>query len=425
MPPNCGSRLLNAGPAPTRAPTLPPFCARKKWSLEQFSPADRAHVEEALAASYYRLGDVADGDRLARRILAGLNDAHDVSDFVAWVRLLDLTLQGKDEGLIDAVIHGLKEREGGADGVWWRYAEAARRVVKALHGDRSGLTEAQTELEKVTRLRPGWGRAALLQAYLSDVAGATAQALDAYLRAFNLGEHQLAVVQRLVQLLAERGRLVDADEVMRKAQQQVIPRGQFARTAAEIALRVGNFERAVVLARLAVPEGTTDPARVLWLGQVYAAAGHALRAEALFRSVTERAYDADTHVWRYDPLDAWLILVAHLAHEQRPLEAEAAIERMRRQLPPEQLPFALGVCYESLGRMGLAEENYRAALAVRKNEALLLQRLAILYTRLNQPEQAEPLLQRLLGPTVVTPEANLAWARRPVGLAAGGPRRRR
>ena len=387
------------------------FLRAQETGLDRFAAPARAHLEAALAAIYFRLHNSAEGERLCRRML---EDSR-AGDFSDWVRLLDLVLQGTDDALIDEVVQGLKNRESEA-GAWWRYAEAAHLVSKAARGDRTGLTEARAALEKVTRLRPGWGRAALLQAFLDDVHGDATGALDGYRRAFDLGERQLAVVQRLVVLLAERGRFTEADEVLRKAQEQLIPRGEFARTAAEIALSERNFERAVVLARLAVPEDTTDPVRLLWLGQMYVAAGQSAQAEELFRAVAVRAWDAEKKVWRYDPLDAWLALITHLARDNRPMEADSAIDQMRHHLPPEQQPFALGVCYEALGRMELAEKNYAEALERRKNESLLLQRLASLYIRVNQANKAEPLLLRMLGPTVVAPEANLAWARLQLAL---------
>ncbi len=392
------------------------FLRDQEARLERFiTPTDRARVETALAAAHYRIGNTADSNRLCRRLLNWLNDSSRQSEFDDWVRLLDLAMPGGDDRLISEIISELKKREDN-DGAWWRYASAAHQVVKAFRGDRSGLEEARAALVKVTALRPGWGRAAVLQANLDYVTGDPVKALSGYLRAFDLGERQLEVVQRLVQLLLVRDRLADADEVMRKAQQQLIPRGEFARTGADIAIRVRNFERAVVLARLAVPEDTTDPAKVLWLGRVYADARQANQAETLFRAVIDRAWDEEKKVWRYDPLDAWLILVTHLARDNRPQEAEATIDQMRRQLPLEQQPYALGVCYEALGRMAKAEENFRAALERRKNEALLLQRLASLLIRLNRAKEAEPLLVKMLGPTVVAPEANMTWARRQLAL---------
>ena len=268
--------------------------------------------------------------------------------------------------------------------------------------------------------RPGWGRAVLLQAFLDDLAGDGGKALDGYLRAFDLGERSLPVVQRLVALLAERGRYAEADIVLAKAQQQLLPRGDFARLGAEVALRLpfrlGKTERALSLAHLAVPEGTTDPARLLWLGQVYAAVGQIQEADKIFQRVIDLAYDAEKKSWRYDPIDAWMTLVAHRVRNEQVEAAEEAVEDMRRRLPPDQQPFALGVCYEALGRYEKAEEDYLAALEKSPNEALVLQRLATLYIRWNQPEKAEPHLLALFRPSVVAPAANLRWARRQEAL---------
>jgi tetratricopeptide (TPR) repeat protein len=155
---------------------------------------------------------------------------------------------------------------------------------------------------------------------------------------------------------------------------------------------------------------------------VYANAGESAHAEALFRGVIARSFDEENKVWRYDALDAWETLVTHLVRGNRTQDAEAAIEEMRRQLPPRQQATALGICYEVMGRLEQAEENYRDALELRKNEPELLQRLASLYLRTDRLAQAEPVLLRLVNPLVDAPEASVAWARRQLALlrADGG-----
>jgi predicted Zn-dependent protease len=391
------------------------FLRAQEKGLDRLAPADRARVEAVLAATYYRVGEFPLGNHVCRRLLAGLKDASRSGDFGDWERLLDLALQGGDDALIADVARGLKNLEGEEAGVWWRYAEAARGVARAVRGDRSGLPGARATLDVLTALRPGWGRAVLLQAILRDVSGDAVGSVDGYQRAFDLGARPQPQVERLADLLARQGRFADADEVLRKVEGELIPRGAFALKAAEIALGVRNFERALALARLAVPDDTTDPARMLWLGKVYAAAGESRRAEALFRAAADHAFDGEKQAWRCDPLEAWGLLVAHLVRENRTQEAEAAVEQMSRKLPPEQLPFALGVCYELLGRLQKAEENYRAALAQRRTEPPLL-RLASLYLRTNRSPQAEAMLLRLLDPATGALEPSLAWARRQLAL---------
>src|SRR5262249_15935661 len=162
--------------------------------LDRFAPADRARVEAVLAATYYRVGEFPLGNHVCRRLLAGLKEGLRSGELGDWVRLLDLAPQGRGGALIARAARGVKGLAGEGAGVWWGCGEAARGVARAVRGDRSGLEAAKATLEVLTGLRPGWGRAVLLQAILRDVSGDAAGAVDGYRRAFDLGERPLPAV---------------------------------------------------------------------------------------------------------------------------------------------------------------------------------------------------------------------------------------
>ena len=140
------------------------------------------------------------------------------------------------------------------------------------------LAEAKTLLDDLARRRPDWSRVALLQGRLAELDGASAAALDAYQRAFDLGERRPDVAQSLVRMLAERGRWDEADQVMRRLQEQTVLTGALARQAAEVALQTHNGERAMELARLAAP-AVDGYAYHVWLGRILAAASRPEEAE--------------------------------------------------------------------------------------------------------------------------------------------------
>ena len=182
-----------------------------------------------------------------------------------------------------------------------QYGRAARLVA------RGGLAEAKTLLDELARRRPDWSRVALLQARLAERDGDSAAALDACRRAFDLGERRPDVARTLVRLLSERGRWEEADQVMRRLQEQTVIGGALARQAAEIALQTHNGERAVGLARLAAP-AADGYAYHVWLGRVLAAAGRPEEAEDELR----RAVHFPDAGW-----DATAALASHLARQGR------------------------------------------------------------------------------------------------------------
>jgi tetratricopeptide (TPR) repeat protein len=370
-------------------------------SVEQdsanYAPAARTRVLTQVAAAYYRLRRPQDGDRICRQLVVGKP-----LDLQTATGLLDLVLEGGDAALQNSVLEELHTLEGD-NGTWWRYGEAVRKVTRAWHGDRSGLVDARALRVEIEKRRPSWARAAVLGALLDDLGGEAAKALDGYLRAFDLGERQPGMVQHLVQRLVAAGRLGDADDVVRRFQQQVVLCGSFARLAAEIARRTRQFDRAAALARQAVAADSPDYQSHLWLGQVLAACGQPDEAEAAFRRAVALADDVP---------DSWVALVSFLANADRTAAAEAAFAAMQTKIAPDRREVTLGLCAEALGRSAVADQSYQAARREQPRDALVLQRLAAFYLRQMRYGDAAPVLRDLTDPANTVPKETVAWARR-------------
>ena len=332
------------------------------------------------------------------------------TDLAGRVRLLEAVLPSEDDGLADGVLADVARLEG-EDGAWAMYGRAARLTARTYRGDRGGLAEAKTLLDDLARRRPDWSRVALLQGQLAELDGASAAALDAYQRALDLGERRPDVAQSLVRMLAERGRWDEADQVMRRLQEQTVLTGALARQAAEVALQTHNGERAMELARQAAP-AVDGYAYHVWLGRTLAAANRPEEAEAELR----RAVYFPDAGW-----DATAALASQLARQGRSADAEAAVEALKASLPPRYAALPLAACYEAAGRFDLAERYYDEALAKRPDDGPTLLRTAAFHLRLNRPTQAETVLRRLLDSGKDVSAADLAWARR-VGDGPGGGR---
>ncbi len=368
---------------------------------DRLAAVGQQHLLERLAAAYFQLGELTEGRRLCRSLSENVP-----ADLMSCLPLLDLALQGGDETLLAAVTATVHRLEG-EEGTWWRYGEAARRLLMARSGEAKEREAARVMVTDLVRRRPDWPRGALLQAYVHELDSDPVGAANAYLRAFRGGERQPGLAERLGGLLMEQGRLDDGADVIRQFQQQARPSAELARLGAEIALRQRGNERAAELAHLAVPKQTSDYLQLIWLGQVLTQAGQPAEGEeALRRAVRQRGDLAET----------WLALIAHLAKSRQHHELEEACAEMRRSLPAEQLPLALAIAAEVLADWDNAERFYRQALARTPDEAMVLQRAARFHVRLNHTEQAEPLLRRLLAGEMDVPAVNRAWARRQLAL---------
>src|SRR5205807_2250124 len=108
---------------------------------------------------------------------------------------------------------------------------AELRLARARHWARRPRAEGLAglaQLEKgigalpaeVARRRPAWSRVPLLEATLAEVSGDAEEAIKGYQAAIDRGERQPGVVRRVVQLLFERRRYVEADQVIRKLPEQ-------------------------------------------------------------------------------------------------------------------------------------------------------------------------------------------------------------
>lgn len=385
-----------------RCPQAAARLRRLEQGLASLGALERQRLACQLANSWLQLDEPTEAARVCRLVAQDKE-----TDLGTGAQLLDAALAAGDDELAAGLVARLREQEG-EGGTWWRYGEAARRVLKAQRGDRAALEEARGLMVDLGKCRPGWSRAALLAAYLEELTGDPGKAIDAYLRAFELGERQPGVVQRLVRLLAGQGRDTDADEVVRRVQQQTEVTGPLARLAADVAVRLRNPERAVEMALRAVPADSKDFREQVWLGQVLALAGRRAAAEeALWRAV---------HLAPALP-EPWLALVAHLDRTGQDTEATRAIAQMRRKVPADQAPLALAACYEAMARFGLADAAYTEALQRSAEDGLVLLRAASFFVRLDQPARSVPLLRKLLDVQVQVPEPSRLWARRQLALA--------
>jgi tetratricopeptide (TPR) repeat protein len=382
-----------------------PVLRRLERGLDRLPTAGRLRVLWHLIGIYQRQRDRAGQVRLCRQIVAIRprdREAHLVQ--------LDVALLAGDDATATRLVKALRRVEG-KDGAGWRYAEAARLAQE--RGRRKGLGEARKLLAEARRRKPSWVRPVLLKARLDDADGRAESALSDYLKALELGARQPSAVGRAVQLLVAARRYVQADRVVAWGQQQGILGQQSWRFGAEVAVLARQAHRAVALARLAVPAGTTDFRDHLWLGSVL---------EALERTTeAEQAYRDAVRVEPHAP-DAWVALVAHLARSGPTFQAEEALADMERTLPKKHRLLAVARCREVMNQPVRAAESYRRAVAKAPSDRGVLQRAAAFFVRIDQPRQAVPLLRRLLEPRALLPEESMPEVRRQLALlvASGG-----
>jgi tetratricopeptide (TPR) repeat protein len=372
---------------------------------ESFGLDDRVSLLRGLADAHYHAGDLAEAQRLWARV-AELQP----NNLAIRLHLFDQALEAGNATALNQTLAEIRRIEG-EGGALARYGEACRMIKQARDGDKQLLAGARTLLAAAAMRRPAWSRVPVREAEIDELEGNPSRAIDSYLRAIELGERSHDVLRRVVQLLYERRRYVEADQAIRKLQTQPLSplSGELQRMAADVSLQVQDHARALDLARQAVAAQPNEYGNHVWLGQVLWATGQRNEAEQPLRRAVELAeHEAG----------AWASLVLYLSRVGRVEEAEQALAQLPQKLPSGQAPLVLAQCYEAVGRIDRAAQQYQAALAACPDDVAVLRAFASFWLRSGQLAQAEPALRRMIT-NANAASAEAAWARRGLAVLLG------
>lgn len=379
------------------------------------SPESRRRSLAALVEAYSRTGDVASARRLTDRLVTELPQ-----NLALRVAQLDLAFRAGDLSAVAGVVAKLKELEG-ENGLRWRYGQARMLIeqaaAKPIDQRASLLREARGLLATLAVRRPNWPSLALSEAQIDDLLGNTELALRNYRRAIDLGDRNPGTFQRAVTLLMARQQYRQADQVMRKLQDPTLLSPELQRLAASVAIESRDDQRALDLARRAVPATSQKPEDAIWLGWIYRTA--ALRAEeagkaeqaGANRREAEGAFRKAVALGPDRP-EGWLALVSYLAETKQADAARKAIEEAGRSLKPADAPLTLAQCYATLGETKPAEEGFRKVLETRPDDPAAVNALASFYLYQGRFGEAEPLLRKLIDLQATSRPEEASWARR-------------
>jgi tetratricopeptide (TPR) repeat protein len=388
-------------------PETPAVLAKLGQDLEKFTPADQTRLQRALGDLYFRLGDNKEAKRLWTQVAQ-----QQKKDLRTRLLLFDVALQQGDEAGVKGMLEEIRELEG-EEGLLWRYGQVCRLLTSSKDGNKQRLAEARTLLAKVAAQRPSWAPVALREANINELEGNPDRALESYLRAIDLGDQSPQVIRRSLQLLFERHRFDDIQQLVHKLPPQSMAAPDVQRYLSRVALEGRDNNQALESAKAAAA-GSKDYHDHLWLGQILLMVGKPAEAEAPLRQAVQLAEKVP---------EPWIALVQYLVRSRKYDQAKTALEEAQQKLPPDQAPLGLAQCFEAIGNLKRAEEQYQKALATKPEDVGLLRILASFYQRHNQYNAAEPYLRKLLDPKTKATAAELAWARRALAgtlVASGG-----
>jgi len=401
----------------------PKALAELERNLASFSARDQERLLRGLTEAHLRIGGTAVANRLIGQLVR--QRPFDLS-----LRLseFDLALQVGDGAAMESSLEGIRAIESQVEspdqkaGPFWRCAKARFLIWSATRKGRGSirkeeLDEARLHLAEAGRRQPSWSLVPLAEAQIDDLVGNQDGAIKGYLRSIELGMRDLQVIRRAVQLLFDRRRYDQADELIRKLQEQGLPSGdpQLQMLAAEVSLKANDRARALDLARKAIPAASNDYRDRLWLGQILWAAGEPAKAEPELRRAVELAGGAP---------DALIMLVQYLARTGRKEQARKAIELARSRLSGDQAPLALARCFAQVGDVDQARAQFQAALAAHPDDVAALRGAASFALATGAVRDAEAYLRKIIDLKSNAPD-DADWARRLLAtvLASSGDRR--
>jgi tetratricopeptide (TPR) repeat protein len=369
-------------------------------------PNDRSRLIQALIQAQFRLGNIEDVQRL-------VNQLSELRPFDLRVhqQAFELAYRAQDDTAMERVQSKVAVIEGQRETPIASYMQAIRLLARAKReNDKESLPAVRRILSDLAARRPAWRVIPRAMAEVEEMEGRSGAAIDEYLRAIELGERDSRTMQRVLPLLYTAGRFDEAQQLLRKLQEQVPLTDDLQRFAGTLALQDRDPARALKHFEQALAADPDDYRNHMVLGGGLWMNGEAEKAEASLRRAVELGSKAP---------ETWILLVQFLAENGRKDEARAEIQLAQERMPRGLFRKAMVQFNEAIGQVEQAEEELKSLAEAQSNDYDALRMLARFYLK-NNPTKAETPLRKLID-SKAPPDIS-AWARQTLAklLAAGG-----
>jgi tetratricopeptide (TPR) repeat protein len=387
-------------------------------NADAFSPADRKDLWNGLADNLVEIKEYDLAKDLCRQVAELL--PHDAT---IRYRLMELALQTHDvhnpgPSLAD-LDHLLQEIDAIAGrGPLWLYGKALRCKLEAGRENRELLDEALKYAEMAQAARLSWSRPQVLEGEICREKGQDEEALQHYLQALFKGDRDLAFVRLLLQMLYERQRYEEADQVIKHLDSsQTAVTGDIDKIETDILVRSGDFDRALEAANSAYDGNSNDYGEHVWHGRVLRLLARRAQQEDHPEQLPDIVRQAEKSLRRACRIapnapECYVELVRLLvAAGQRP-KAEIEASNAKDMIPLSYSPLAMGYIYEALGETEKAGESYEKAVKLRPDLSQAVLLLADFLVRTRNFSRAAALVDPFLSGERSASETDLVAARR-------------
>lgn len=374
--------------------TIGPALLQLAEGIDKLDPEQRRRLLSGLGGFAARTQNNSVARQLWERLASeSPNDAR------CRIALFDLAIQAKDAEAAHRLVESIRKIEG-PTGVMWRFAQATSLIEGASKDDKSQLSKARTLLAEVAARRPNWSRVMYYRARADDVEGNYDEALAGYQQAIQAGERHPQAIIRSIELLQERHRAGEINDLLRRLPNPSQLDHETLRSTVDAAFQANDLKSALQFAQTAVDSGSTDFRDYLRLGRAHFALGQVDQAGPVFIRARDLAPQ--------EP-GPWIALIQYYSLTSQKEKARTECEAATKKLADGATKLALAECYEVAGMIKEATEHYDAAAAAAPNDPATLRATADFAMRTGRPAVAEPLLRRLLN--LDQNSVHSSWAR--------------
>ncbi len=382
-------------------------------NVDHFSDAQRLQLWSGLVNAAMQGGDLT----LARKLCQQIADKEPNSIQVRYM-MFDYAMYANDESGMEQALKEI-ERVNGQD-PFWLCGKAIMLTMGSKNAppDSASLDEALKKLAQAREIRPTWSRLPVVMATIYDRQGNTDKALAEYLNAMEMGERSPGPVRRTIQLLFVKQRYSQADRLLRELEKQQVPfTPEMTRATVEVALQLGDFDRALEKAKTISTSESKDYQEHIWYGDVLNIIGRHLKAQGRTKEGAELLAEAETSFRRAVDLEptkpgTWISLVRFLMSVDKDDEIEKVMVEAEAKIPKKERALGLAQCYEAMKKNETAQDQYELALAATPNDPATVLAVADFYCRNGNTKPAETLLLRIIGREVASKDSEVASARR-------------
>ncbi len=406
-------------------------------SPNSFSADDLLRLYRGAAILSLQAGDREQAKDYAHRACQADPKSLEIRELVFDIALLSSDAKGLEQALQE-----IRDLEG--EGPFWHYGQAALCLLREPATPALAETAFQ-HLAAARKQRPGWAKVPLLTAQIQDrqqqsadhkdqrqshqVASAqiqdrqqqSAAALQNYLEAIDLGERSPGAVRRTIELLNAQHRYAEADQVLRRLEQQPLTLSNELERLGLRGFSPGGEPGPGRRDRHQSGEKFRGLARLYLVGRIAESPGAPRQTTSHPDEAKLRFADAEKTLraavrLKPDVGETWVALIRFLAVTDRKSDAETAIRQAQRNLPKEIATLALATCYEAVGNAEDASKQYESALADHGQDPLVLRRIAEYDIRSKKFAEAEPKLRAMVSGGGTAKPEDVTWARRALAV---------